>query len=40
MALENAYSRVPLGVHFMSDSRAGTELGFVVGFRVNNLPWR
>jgi hypothetical protein len=40
MALENAYSRVPLGVHFFMDSDAGTELGFRVGKRVNALPWK
>ncbi len=40
MALENAYSRVPLGVHFVSDSDAGTDLGFVVGQRVRELPWQ
>ncbi|MEZ4942185.1 MAG: vanadium-dependent haloperoxidase [Saprospiraceae bacterium] len=40
MALENAYSRVPLGVHFRSDSDAGTDLGFAVGRRVIELPWR
>jgi membrane-associated phospholipid phosphatase len=39
MAFENAYSRVPLGVHFASDSDAGVELGFVIGDRVNSLPW-
>lgn len=40
MALENAYSRIPLGVHFRSDSDAGIDLGLVVGTRVNNLPWQ
>lgn len=40
MALENAYSRVPLGVHFQSDSDAGSDLGFVIGSRVANLPWQ
>ncbi|MCB0537904.1 MAG: vanadium-dependent haloperoxidase [Bacteroidetes bacterium] len=40
MALENAYSRVPLGVHFQSDSDAGSDLGFVVGLRVTHLPWQ
>ncbi|NND31945.1 MAG: vanadium-dependent haloperoxidase, partial [Saprospiraceae bacterium] len=40
MALENAYSRVPLGVHFISDSQAGTNLGFIIGNRVNALPWK
>lgn len=40
MALENAYSRVPLGVHFFMDSDAGTALGFKVGKRINDLPWK
>jgi membrane-associated phospholipid phosphatase len=40
MALENAYSRVPLGVHFQSDSDAGSALGFIVGLRVTQLPWQ
>ncbi len=40
MALENAYSRIPLGVHFASDSDAGLDLGFVVGQRVITLPWQ
>ena len=40
MALENAYSRVPLGVHFKSDSDAGSDLGFVIGLRVTHLPWQ
>lgn len=40
MALENAYSRVPLGVHFQVDSDAGSNLGFVIGLRVTNLPWQ
>ncbi|TXF90749.1 vanadium-dependent haloperoxidase [Neolewinella aurantiaca] len=39
MAIENGYSRIPLGVHFASDSDAGVELGFTVGQRVNDLPW-
>ncbi|MCB0629643.1 MAG: vanadium-dependent haloperoxidase [Lewinella sp.] len=40
MARENAYSRVPLGVHFFMDSDAGTALGARVGKRVNALPWK
>ena len=40
MALENAYSRVPLGVHFASDSEAGSNLGFQVGARVLQLAWQ
>lgn len=40
MAGENAYSRVPLGVHFRMDSEAGLELGYGIGRKVNRLPWR
>ena len=40
MAEENAYSRVPLGVHFISDSEAGLDLGTVIGLRVTKLPWQ
>lgn len=40
MAEENAYSRVPLGVHFISDSEAGLNLGAVIGSRVTKLPWQ
>jgi len=39
MAEENAYSRVPLGVHFRMDSEAGTDLGRKVGREVNKLKW-
>lgn len=40
MAVENGYSRVPLGVHFISDSNAGIELGYTIGSRVIALPWQ
>lgn len=40
MALENAESRIPLGVHFRMDSEAGLELGFGIGEKINRLPWR
>jgi membrane-associated phospholipid phosphatase len=40
MAEENAYSRIPLGVHYRSDSDSGLELGYIVGERVTQLPWR
>lgn len=39
MASENAYSRIPIGVHFRIDAEAGIELGNIVGQRVNDLPW-
>jgi hypothetical protein len=40
MALENAWSRVPLGVHFRMDSEEGMRYGTVIGRHVNNLPWK
>lgn len=40
MAEENAYSRIPLGVHFRMDSEAALELGAGIGRKVNQLPWR
>jgi membrane-associated phospholipid phosphatase len=40
MALENGWSRVPLGVHFRMDSEEGIRYGKEIGRRVNNLPWR
>ena len=40
MAQENAYSRIPLGVHFRMDAEAAVDLGFKVGRKVNKLPWR
>lgn len=40
MAEENAWSRVPLGVHFRMDAEAGVNLGYVCGRRVNALPWK
>lgn len=40
MAEENAWSRVPLGVHYRMDSEAGVNLGYRCGQRVNALPWK
>lgn len=40
MAEENAYSRIPLGVHFAMDSNEGLKLGYGVGAKVNALPWK
>jgi hypothetical protein len=40
MAEENAYSRIPLGVHFAMDSDEGLKLGYGVGAKINTLPWR
>lgn len=40
MAQENAYSRLPIGVHFRMDAEAALDLGSQVGRRVINLPWQ
>lgn len=40
MAEENAYSRLPLGVHFQMDAEPGIELGDRIGKMVNRLPWQ
>jgi len=40
MAQENAWSRVPLGVHFRMDCQEGVRYGYEIGRKVNNLPWK
>jgi hypothetical protein len=40
MAQENAWSRVPLGVHFRMDCEEGVRHGTVIGRKVNSLPWK
>lgn len=40
MADEDAYSRIPLGVHFRMDCDEGVRLGELAAQRVLNLPWR
>ncbi|MBK9735160.1 MAG: vanadium-dependent haloperoxidase [Saprospiraceae bacterium] len=40
MAMENAWSRVPLGVHFRMDADEGMRYGTEIGRSVNNLPWK
>ncbi|MBK8517862.1 MAG: vanadium-dependent haloperoxidase [Saprospiraceae bacterium] len=40
MALENAWSRVPLGVHFRMDAEEGVRYGTEIGRTVNRLPWK
>lgn len=40
MAEENAFSRVPLGVHFRMDCEVGLNQGYLAGQRVEELPWR
>lgn len=40
MAEEDAYSRLPLGVHFRMDCDEGLRLGYLAAQRVQQLPWR
>jgi membrane-associated phospholipid phosphatase len=40
MAQENAFSRIPLGVHFRMDAEEGLRLGYLCGRRVNELPFK
>lgn len=39
-AVENAISRIPLGVHFRMDADEGLRMGYVAAARVNALPWK
>lgn len=40
MAQENAWSRVPLGVHYRMDAEEGYRYGTEIGRVVNRLPWK
>lgn len=40
MAQENAWSRVPLGVHFRMDCEEGVHYGTIIGRHINDLPWK
>lgn len=40
MAYEDAYSRIPLGVHFRMDCDEGVRLGELAAQRVLELPWK
>lgn len=40
MAAENAWSRVPLGVHWRMDCDEGVRFGTTIGRKVNALPWK
>jgi hypothetical protein len=40
MAEENAYSRIPIGVHFRMDCVEGITLGARVGKKVNAMAWK
>jgi hypothetical protein len=37
---ENAYSRIPLGVHYRMDCDAGIEMGLRAADRILALPWK
>lgn len=39
MAQENAYSRIPLGVHYRMDCEEGLRMGYAIGRKVNQLSW-
>ncbi|MFZ1458112.1 MAG: vanadium-dependent haloperoxidase, partial [Saprospiraceae bacterium] len=40
MSMENAWSRVPLGVHYRMDADEGVRYGTEIGRVVNRLPWK
>ena len=40
MGLENAWSRVPLGVHFRMDCEEGVRFGTEIGRAAHRLPWK
>ncbi|HND87110.1 MAG TPA: phosphatase PAP2 family protein, partial [Saprospiraceae bacterium] len=40
MADEDAFSRIPLGVHFRMDCSEGVRLGELAAQRVLELPWK
>lgn len=40
MAEENAYSRIPLGVHYRMDAEEGVRMGYQIGRAVNEMPFK
>jgi hypothetical protein len=40
MAEENAYSRIPLGVHWRMDCSEGVRMGYQIGRRVNAMQFK
>lgn len=40
IGIENAYSRLPLGVHYRMDCDEGIRLGYLAAKRVLDLPWK
>lgn len=40
LAYENAFSRLPLGVHYRMDADGGNYCGLLVAKKINALPWK
>lgn len=40
IGIENAYSRLPLGVHYRMDCDEGIRMGYLAAKRVLDLPWK
>ena len=40
MSEENAYSRIPLGVHYRMDCVEGLRMGKIIGQKVNAVNWK
>lgn len=40
MSKENAYSRIPLGVHYRMDCEEGLRIGKIVGQKINGMLWK
>lgn len=40
LGAEDAYSRLPLGVHYRMDCDEGLRLGYLAALRVTQLPWK
>lgn len=40
LGVEDAYSRLPLGVHYRMDCDEGLRLGYLAALRVTQLPWK
>lgn len=40
IGIENAYSRLPLGVHYRMDCDEGIRMGYLAAKRVLALPWK
>jgi hypothetical protein len=40
MAYENAYSCIPLGVHYRMDCEKGLRIGYAIGKKINAFGWK